>query len=121
MRIQVEDQGTGFPSQVLHHGSRGEELSSLRGTDGEQGLGYGLRIAALCPERMDGVPEAGNREAGGAVISALLPEASPGPERGGRYGPRRFIHLVEASLCACSIPMRGPTILPCRGTRRCIP
>ena len=77
VRIQVADQGAGFPPQVLHHGSRGEEQSSLRGTDGEQGLGYGLRIAALCLERMDGVLEAGNREAGGAVVSALLPEAPP--------------------------------------------
>jgi signal transduction histidine kinase len=77
VRIEVRDQGRGFSREVLRHGARGEEIPSLQGTEGEGGSGYGLRIAALCLDRMEGALEVRNRDSGGGTVSLLLPAESP--------------------------------------------
>jgi signal transduction histidine kinase len=76
VRIEVRDQGAGFSSEILRHGRWGEELRSQRGTEGEEGSGYGLRIAALCLERMEGELEVRNRQSGGGAVAVLLPEGT---------------------------------------------
>ena len=74
VRIAVYDQGPGLPPELFQAGSEGGAYTSKPGTDGEQGTGYGLRIAALCAARMNGRIEVCNH-AKGAAFSILLPRA----------------------------------------------
>ena len=73
VRIAVNDQGPGLPPEVLVRGPEGRSYPSLPGSEGETGSGYGLRIAALCAERLGGVLEVRNRVEGGAAVSIVLP------------------------------------------------
>jgi signal transduction histidine kinase len=73
VRIAVYNPGPGFPEEVLARGPRGDGYRSQPGTDGETGSGYGLRIAALCAERLGGVLEVHNPPQGGAAAAVLLP------------------------------------------------
>jgi signal transduction histidine kinase len=73
VRVELRDQGEGFPEDVLRRVTEGREHRSLLGTDDEEGHGYGLRIAALYIDRLHGRLEFRNREEGGAVVSVLLP------------------------------------------------
>ena len=77
IRIILKDKGPGFPEELLRHGPEAARYISRAGTDGENGTGYGLRIAALCAERLDAVIEARNPSEGGAEFSILLPSAAP--------------------------------------------
>jgi len=80
VRIEVLDRGGGFSPEALRHGARGEEPCSRPGTEGEAGSGYGMRIASLCLERMDGALEVRNRRSGGGAVAVLLPAAARGPQ-----------------------------------------
>lgn len=79
VRIEVRDQGRGFPATVLSHGARGASCGSKPGTEGEVGSAYGLRIAALCLRRLGGTLEVRNCEGGGASVAVVLPRANGGP------------------------------------------
>ena len=80
VRVTVLDEGPGLPQGFGRHTLEG--YRSSKGTEEEEGSGYGLHIAALCAARMGGRIELGTGRAGGA-ISVLLPhvhrsiEASP--------------------------------------------
>jgi len=73
VRIAVNDQGPGLPHDVLVRGPEGWRYTSRQGSEGEKGSGYGLRIAALCAERLGGILEIRNRVGGGASVSVRLP------------------------------------------------
>jgi signal transduction histidine kinase len=74
VRLSVEDCGPGFPPEVLEEGPAARGNGSRDGTEGEKGSGHGLRIAALCANRLSGWLEARNHEGGGAV-AVILPRA----------------------------------------------
>jgi len=76
VRIAILDEGPGLPEDLLQRGPESSRHHSRRGTEGEQGTGYGLQIAALCAARMDGRIELGDGPAGG-IISVLLPRVRP--------------------------------------------
>lgn len=73
VRIEVHDQGKGFPKAILEKIIKGEKYSSFTGTEQEKGQGYGLRIAAMYLQRLQGRLEIRNSEEGGAAVSILLP------------------------------------------------
>lgn len=75
IRLAVNDRGPGFPEPLLAGKPHHPLQTPAIGTEGEQGGGYGLRIATLCAERLDGRIEMRNRADGGA-ISVLLPAAN---------------------------------------------
>ena len=76
MRIAINDRGPGLPQEVLACGPEGKDYPSTPGAEGETGSGYGLRIAALCAERLGGLLEVRNRAGGGAAVSIVLPCSS---------------------------------------------
>jgi len=76
VRIAINDRGPGLPQKVLVCGPEGKDYPSTPGSEGETGSGYGLRIAALCAERLGGLLEVRNRAEGGAAVSIVLPCAS---------------------------------------------
>lgn len=78
VRLSVDDMGAGFPLELLLRGSDVRQIFSRPGTEGEAGTGYGLRIAALCAERLGGALEIRNRRLGGASTSVLLPTRADG-------------------------------------------
>jgi signal transduction histidine kinase len=79
VRIEMQDQGSGFSRDVLRDAAVGEVVPSVEGTEGEDGSGYGMRIAALCLARMDGSLEVRNRDSGGGTVSLILPSEGPHP------------------------------------------
>ncbi|NBD27131.1 sensor histidine kinase [Paenibacillus glycinis] len=70
--LAVADDGKGFPESLLPHLFH----RFVKGKDGETGLG--LAISRAIVERCGGRIAAGNRAAGGAVISLNFPPAHPG-------------------------------------------
>jgi signal transduction histidine kinase len=76
VRIAINDRGPGLPQNVLVCGPEGKDYPSTPGSEGETGSGYGLKIAALCAERLGGLLEVRNRAEGGAAVSIVLPCAS---------------------------------------------
>ncbi|MBB6675151.1 sensor histidine kinase [Cohnella nanjingensis] len=68
--ITVTDDGKGFPESLLPHLFH----RFVKGKDGETGLG--LAISRAIVERCGGLIRAGNRDAGGAVISLSFPAAA---------------------------------------------
>jgi len=81
VRLEIRDRGPGFPAIVLHRGERGRRYPSSIGTEGETGSAHGLRIAALCLQRLDGRLEVRNRDTGGAAVAVVLPRAEAGASR----------------------------------------
>ena len=75
VRIEVHDQGKGFPKVILEKIIKGEKYSSFPGTEKEKGQGYGLRIVAMYLQRLKGRLEIRNRENEGATVSILIPSA----------------------------------------------
>ena len=74
VRLEVRDQGKGFPKELLKKIIEGENYKSIPGTEKEEGHGYGLRIAAMYLQRLQGSLQIRNREEeGGATIAILLP------------------------------------------------
>ena len=72
LRIEIRDQGDGFPQVFFQHGAD-REISSLPGTQGERGSGLGLNIVALHVSKLGGTLEIMNRQNGGASASVVLP------------------------------------------------
>ena len=72
LRIELRDQGQGFAEEVLQRGARGQPYRSLKGTEGEAGSAYGLHIAALLLQRLQGRLEVKNCIGGGAAVSVVL-------------------------------------------------
>jgi two-component system C4-dicarboxylate transport sensor histidine kinase DctB len=81
--LTVEDNGPGMPLEHL------EEIFDPFFTTKEpgEGTGLGLALSAQLVEGMGGEILAGNREAGGAIFTLRLPEASLGPEGGNSSPP----------------------------------
>ena len=75
VRVEIRDRGQGIPAEVLDRGSKGLAYKSHPGTEGESGSGYGLRIASLCVQRLQGWMELRNLADGGASVAMLLPRA----------------------------------------------
>jgi signal transduction histidine kinase len=75
VRIEVRDRGSGFPDEVLTLGACGRRYASRAGTAGETGSACGLRIAALCVQRLRGRLEIRNLPGGGASAAVVLPWA----------------------------------------------
>jgi len=75
VRIEVHDKGEGFPKVLLDKIIKGERYAPIPGTEEEEGHGYGLRIAAMYVQRLQGTLEIRNREEGGATVAILLPAA----------------------------------------------
>jgi len=76
VRIEVLDKGKGFPQVLLERIINGDRYTSIPGTEEEEGHGYGLRIAAMYVQRLQGTLEIRNREEGGATVAILLPVPS---------------------------------------------
>ncbi|HPJ71994.1 MAG TPA: ATP-binding protein [bacterium] len=74
-RIEIQDRGPGFPPHFFRGTGPPEREDSLPGTEGEEGSGYGLGIAAFYLKRLRGRMEIRNREGGGAEAAVLLPLA----------------------------------------------
>ncbi|WP_219835756.1 cell wall metabolism sensor histidine kinase WalK [Paenibacillus sp. R14(2021)] len=70
LSIAVQDDGAGFPQELLPHLFH----RFVKGKDGETGLG--LAISRAIVERCKGEIGAGNRQGGGAVISIGFPLAA---------------------------------------------
>jgi signal transduction histidine kinase len=80
VRITVRNAGPGFPEEVVAGIPGNGRYGSRAGTEGEEGMGYGLRIAAHCAGRLGGGLSIGN-EPGGAWAAITLPAAKPsGPD-----------------------------------------
>lgn len=77
VRIEIRDQGQGFPPAIFKAAVSGHPYASTKGTGGEVGSAYGLRIAAICLRRLHGHLELRN-DGEGAAVSVLLPEAKSG-------------------------------------------
>jgi signal transduction histidine kinase len=75
LRIEIRDQGGGFPPDLLLRGGRLVNVSSV-GTAGETGFGLGLDIVALYVSKLGGVLEIMNRPEGGGAASVVLPMES---------------------------------------------
>ena len=75
LRIEICDQGGGFPPELLLLGGRRINLSSI-GTAGETGFGLGLDIVALYVSKLGGILEIMNRPDGGGAASVVLPMES---------------------------------------------
>lgn len=80
VRLEVHDQGKGFPRVLLEKIIKGERYASRQGTEEEEGQGYGLRIAAMYAQRIRGSLEIRNRGEGGATVAVRLPAAGAGIE-----------------------------------------
>ena len=65
----------GFSKVLPENIIKGDRYSSLPGTEEEKGQGYGLRIAAMYLQRLQGMLEIRNRKEGGAAVSILIPSA----------------------------------------------
>jgi signal transduction histidine kinase len=72
VRLELHNPGAGIAPEVLQQVQEGRSPGSRPGTEAETGAGYGLRIARFYLLRMGGRFAADN-EAGGAVVSLLLP------------------------------------------------
>jgi signal transduction histidine kinase len=72
IRIEMRDQGAGFPSELIFSGAKRTWVSSP-GTEGESGTGLGLDIVAFFMSKLGGALEIKNREDGGASASVVLP------------------------------------------------
>jgi signal transduction histidine kinase len=81
VRLEVRDRGPGFPAAVLHQGARGRRYLPSVGSEGEIGSAHGLRIAALCLQRLGGRLEVRNRDTGGAAVAIVLPRAEAADRR----------------------------------------
>jgi len=75
LRIEICDQGDGFPPELLLRGGRRVNISSV-GTSGETGFGLGLDIVALYISKLGGILEIMNRPEGGGAASVVLPMES---------------------------------------------
>ncbi len=75
VRLEIRDDGAGFPPAILERAARGEPYRSSPGTESERGSGFGLRIVALCLRRLGGWLELRNHPEGGAAVAAVLPAA----------------------------------------------
>jgi signal transduction histidine kinase len=73
IRISIVDNGAGFSSNLLNRIKNGSVYFSLKGTEGEPGNAYGISIALLFLNNLNGYLEVKNQENGGACVSALLP------------------------------------------------
>ncbi len=99
IRVEVRDRGCGMAAQtieiLLGGGSAGP--TPAEGTEGESGTGAGLRIAALCVQRLGGKMILEQRSGGGTIAAAVVPAAmrepsarktigdkTKGPRRAGR-------------------------------------
>lgn len=67
LRFAVEDDGPGFPAEVLAGGGR---------PAGRGGTGLGLRITREMAQRLNGVIQIANRAGGGAVATLGLPRSA---------------------------------------------
>jgi signal transduction histidine kinase len=81
VRLEIRDGGPGFPATVLHQGARGRRYPPATGSEGETGSAHGLRIAALCLQRLGGRLEVRNLEGNGAAVAVVLPRADAGASR----------------------------------------
>ncbi len=72
VRIEVSDEGPGLPAELVQ---KGVVSGSKPGSEGEKGSGFGLRISALCLERLQGRLEVRDRAGSGATVSVVLPAA----------------------------------------------
>jgi signal transduction histidine kinase len=70
VEIVVQDQGPGFPEQVLHDGVRA--FATYR----ESGTGLGLVVVRRFAQDCGGRLELGNLESGGARVRLVLPQAA---------------------------------------------
>jgi signal transduction histidine kinase len=83
LRIEVRDQGPGFPVEFLPHAfERFRRPDTARSRD-DGGAGLGLAIVQAVCAAHGGKATARNDPGGGAVVTAWLPGAFPGPGRGG--------------------------------------
>jgi signal transduction histidine kinase len=72
VRIEIHDQGGGFPPELLRQEGDGSGRSRP-GTEGEPGHGHGLEIVALYAAKLGGRLELMNRQGGGASAAIVLP------------------------------------------------
>lgn len=77
--VVVDDDGPGFPPEILEARGGDDALPSRPGTKGEPGQGYGLRLAEEHVRRMNGRLEVMNRPEGGARCIVWLKSGADGP------------------------------------------
>ncbi len=74
-RLAVKDSGTGIPAARLDTLIGKETVDSTPGTEGERGMGLGLRVCQLFAERMGGRLEFESEEGKGTTVTLLLPQS----------------------------------------------
>ena len=72
-RLAVKDSGVGIPAARLDALLGKQNLDSMPGTEGERGMGLGLRVCQLFAERMGGRLEFTSGEGNGTTVTLLLP------------------------------------------------
>lgn len=72
-RVAVKDSGKGIPPARLDTLREKKVLDSMPGTEGERGMGLGLRVCQLFAECMGGCLEILSEEGKGTTVTLLLP------------------------------------------------
>lgn len=72
VRFGIIDEGSGFPDKLLRCAEEGKKYFSQDGTEGEVGTAFGLMIASICMQNLNGSLEVRNTETG-AIVSVVVP------------------------------------------------
>ena len=83
LRIEVRDQGPGFPDDFLPHAFERFRRPDIARSRDDGGAGLGLAIVQAICAAHGGRATARNAPGGGAVVTLWLPGAFPDPGRGG--------------------------------------